>query len=102
LDPAVTRPKLLGYSSLRPTRLESHVSHLPVQSARQSVQSPDSAALPRFVVPSTSLFFENLITNSPFLLKDLTVTKPISKPPNVLNAKKRLFFKEPDAFVYLP
>jgi hypothetical protein len=62
--PAVTVPKSLGYKSLRPTRLESHVSHLPWQSALQSVHKLDSAGFPLLTVPKTSLLLSNLIVNT--------------------------------------
>jgi hypothetical protein len=48
--------------------LDIHVSHFPVQSARQSVQRLDSAGLPRLAVPKTSFFFENLMCCAPFYL----------------------------------
>ena len=40
-----------------PLKLESQVSHFPVQSARHKVHNPDSAGFPRLAVPSASFVF---------------------------------------------
>jgi len=52
---------------LRPRVLESHVSHLPAQSARQSVHNPDSQGLPLFTEPIASFDRSGLFMRSPSL-----------------------------------
>jgi hypothetical protein len=47
--------------------LESHVSHLPAQSARQSVHNPDSQGLPLFTEPIASFDRSGLFMRSPSL-----------------------------------
>src|SRR5664280_1549691 len=64
--PDVIVPKSLGYSVFLPLSEESHVSHLPLQSARHNVQRPDSAGFPLFVVPRASFIFSYNMNRIPF------------------------------------
>jgi hypothetical protein len=66
--------------------LESHVSHLPEQSALQSVHRLDSVGFPRLIVPIASFLLSNLISvisSAPFFFR-------LNNANRHINAKRRL------------
>jgi hypothetical protein len=78
--------------------LDSQVSHLPWQSARQRVHKLDSAGFPRLTVPKASLDFSNLMVLSP--LVGLLKNKKRRLPPKGNDAFVLFFYFRPGTSLY--